>query len=49
MANRTPLRAKHEKRKQKQEVTLDELIAKITPENRHEVFDWGSPVGKEIW
>ena len=31
------------------EVTLDWLIANITPENRHEVFDWGPPVGKEIW
>ena len=29
--------------------TLDELIAGITPENRHEPFDWGPPVGKEIW
>ncbi len=29
--------------------TLDEMIARITPENRHEPFDWGPPVGKEIW
>lgn len=29
--------------------TLDELVSKITPENRHEETDWGPPVGKEIW
>ena len=29
--------------------TLEELAAKITPENRHELVDWGPPVGKEIW
>lgn len=28
---------------------LKKLIDKITPENRHEVVDWGKPVGKEIW
>ncbi len=29
--------------------TLDELIAGITPENRHEETDWGPPVGGEAW
>jgi antitoxin MazE len=29
--------------------TLDELIAGITPENRHEETDWGPPVGGEVW
>jgi len=29
--------------------SLQELIAGITPENLHEPFDWGPPVGKEIW
>ncbi len=29
--------------------TLDELIARITPENRHGEIDWGPPVGKEVW
>jgi antitoxin MazE len=29
--------------------TLDELLEGITPENCHEAFDWGPPVGKEIW
>lgn len=28
---------------------LKELIENITPENRHEMTDWGPPVGKEIW
>jgi antitoxin YefM len=28
---------------------LNELSSKITPENRHEETDWGSPVGKEEW
>ena len=32
-----------------EDVPLDELIAQITPENRHEPFDWGPPVGKEFW
>ena len=31
------------------EPTLEELIEGITPENLHEPFDWGPPVGKEIW
>ena len=29
--------------------TLVELVAQITPENRHPHIDWGPPVGKEIW
>jgi antitoxin component of MazEF toxin-antitoxin module len=29
--------------------TLDELLAQITPENRHEELAWGKPVGSEIW
>ena len=29
--------------------TLEELVAQITPENRHEEWDIGPPVGKEIW
>lgn len=28
---------------------LEELVAQITPENRHEEWDTGPPVGKEIW
>ena len=28
--------------------TLEELVAKITPKNRHKEIDWGPDVGKEI-
>jgi antitoxin MazE len=30
-------------------VTLEELVAGITDENRHEETDWGPPVGNEVW
>jgi antitoxin MazE len=29
--------------------TLDELVARITPENVHGETDWGEPVGREAW
>jgi antitoxin MazE len=29
--------------------TLEELVSKITPKNRHPETDWGRPMGKEIW
>jgi antitoxin MazE len=29
--------------------TLDELLARITPENIHPETDWGPPVGREFW
>jgi antitoxin MazE len=29
--------------------SLKELVAGITEENRHPEYDWGPPVGKEIW
>ena len=29
-------------------MTLDEMCAHITPENRHDAVDWGPDVGKEI-
>jgi len=31
------------------EPSLKEMMAQVTPENRHEEVDWGAPVGKEIW
>jgi antitoxin MazE len=34
---------------QKPRVTLDELLAGVTPENVHAETDWGKPVGREIW
>jgi antitoxin MazE len=32
----------------RREYTLEELVRKITPENRHEETDFGPPVGREI-
>ena len=29
--------------------TLKQLVAKITPQNRHDESDWGTPVGDEAW
>ena len=30
-------------------LTLESLVAGITPENRYEEQDWGKAAGKEIW
>jgi antitoxin MazE len=30
-------------------LTLESLVAAITPENRHKELDWGKPVGNEVW
>jgi antitoxin MazE len=38
-----------EKAKPAAELTLEELIEGITPENLHGEIDWGPPVGKEFW
>lgn len=32
-----------------EEPGLDELLERITPENRHDEIDWGMPLGKEVW
>jgi len=29
--------------------SLDQLVAKITPRNRHRETDWNEPVGHEAW
>ena len=29
--------------------TLEDLVAQITDENLHEEYDWGKPIGKEVW
>jgi antitoxin MazE len=29
--------------------TLEQLVAGISPENRHRELEWGPPVGNEIW
>ncbi|HUC87810.1 MAG TPA: AbrB/MazE/SpoVT family DNA-binding domain-containing protein [Candidatus Binatia bacterium] len=35
--------------KKHKKITLDKLVAGITPDNIHQEVDWGSPVGREIW
>jgi len=30
-------------------LTLEGLVAAITPENCHKEFEWGKPVGNEVW
>jgi antitoxin MazE len=32
-----------------QRYDLQQLLEQITPENRHDLVDWGKPVGKEVW
>ena len=32
-----------------EDMTLEELLAQVTPENRHGEIDTGPPVGNEIW
>ena len=29
--------------------TLEEMVKGMTKKNRHKEFDWGKPMGKEIW
>ena len=31
------------------DMTLDEMIDQISNENRHDLIDFGPPVGKEVW
>jgi antitoxin MazE len=30
-------------------LSIQDLIAQITPDNKHEAISTGSPVGKEVW
>jgi antitoxin MazE len=36
-------------KRRKRRFTIDELVAGITPENRHQEIDWGPAVGNEVW
>lgn len=36
-------------RRNRPSYSLEQLVAKITPRNRHNESDWGSPVGDEAW
>jgi antitoxin MazE len=38
-----------EKPSPQQTYTLEELVAQITEENRHDEIDWGEPQGEEAW
>ena len=31
------------------ELDIEEMVSRITPENRHEEWDLGPPQGKEVW
>ena len=31
------------------EISLESLLAQVTPQNIHPETDWGKPKGKEIW
>jgi len=33
----------------KKKAKLQQLLAKVTLENRHAEIDWGKPKGKEAW
>jgi antitoxin MazE len=33
----------------RKEYTLEELVARITPENVHDETDWGPAAGREAW
>ena len=37
------------RRRRKRRYAIDELVADITPDNRHEEIDWGPPLGNEAW
>jgi antitoxin component of MazEF toxin-antitoxin module len=36
-------------KRKRRRVKMSELMAKFKPEHRHEAWDVGDPVGKEIW
>jgi len=32
-----------------EDLSIDELLGKVTPENIHDETDFGAPLGNEIW
>jgi len=36
------------RKRKKAEISLDELLARVTPANRHDLVDVGSAVGREV-
>lgn len=45
----TPVRLKPTAKVAQRKYLLDELVRRITKNNRHGAVDWGRPVGKETW
>ncbi len=35
--------------KLKDNIELENLVSKITSENKHKELNWGEPIGKEVW
>jgi antitoxin MazE len=36
-------------KRRRRRYTLEQLVAGISPENRHRELEWGRPVGNEVW
>jgi antitoxin MazE len=36
-------------KRRRRRYTLEQLVAGIRPENRHDELEWGPPVGNEVW
>ena len=48
-ASPTRLMAKKDRGVNRRKHSLEELVAKITPANRHQSVDWGTLQGNEVW
>ena len=44
-----PERTRDHADRDRKELDIEEMISRVTPENRHEEWDLGPPQGKEIW
>lgn len=38
-----------ERKRRRRRYSLDELVGRITRQNRHDEIDWGAGVGNEAW
>lgn len=45
----TPVKVKGKAEPVEKLMTKEEFLAGITKKNRHTLWNWGPPVGKEIW
>lgn len=48
MKKRNAKKQKNETSK-REKPSLQALVARITPQNRHPEVDWGKPRGREVW